>query len=91
MLHEVDLTPHKSAYWLNSHDEDFEAKARHICHLYAQALESYQHGRLGSCCDAKTGIQVLERKAPTKAAQPGRRERREHKDIRHGTRVLINT
>src|SRR2546427_3890648 len=31
-----------------------------------------------------------ERKAPTKPAQPGRRERREHEYIRHGTRVLIN-
>jgi transposase len=27
ILHEVDLKPHKSAYWLNSHDEDFDAKA----------------------------------------------------------------
>ena len=90
ILHEVDLKPHKSAYWLNSHDEDFDAKARHICHLYAQALASYQQGRLVICCDEKTGIQVLERKAPTKPAQPGQRERREHEYIRHGTRVLIN-
>ena len=43
------------------------------------------------CCDEKTGMQVLERKAPTKPAQPGRRERREHEDIRHGTQVLINS
>jgi hypothetical protein len=43
------------------------------------------------CCDAKTGMQILERKAPTKPAQPGRRERREHADIRHGTRALINS
>ena len=27
ILHDVDLKPHKSAYWLNSHDEDFDAKA----------------------------------------------------------------
>ena len=90
ILHDVDLNPHKSAYWLKSHDEDCDAKARHICSLYAQALESYQQGRLVICCDEKTGIQVLERKAPTKPAQPGRRERREHEYIRHGTRVLIN-
>ncbi len=90
ILQEVDLKPHKSEYWLNSHDEDFDAKARHICHLYAQALEAYQQGRLVICCDEKTGMQVLERKAPTKPAQPGRRERREHEYIRHGTRVLIN-
>src|SRR5215471_3445542 len=90
ILHEIDLKPHKSEYWLNSHDEDFDAKARHICHLYAQALEVYQQGRLVICCDEKTGMQVLERKAPTKPAQPGRRERREPEYIRHGTRVLIN-
>jgi transposase len=90
ILQDVDLKPHKSEYWLNSHDEDFDAKARHICHLYAQALEASQQGRLVICCDEKTGMQVLERKAPTKPAQPGRRERREYEYIRHGTRVLIN-
>jgi hypothetical protein len=89
ILHDVDLKPHQSAYWLNSHDAAFETKARHLCHLYAQALASYDQGRLVICCDAKTGMQVLERKAPTKPAQPGRRERREHEYIRHGTRVLI--
>ena len=90
ILHDVDLKPHKSAYWLNSHDEDFDAKAQTICQLYAKALEAYQQGRLVICCDEKTGMQILERKAPTKPAQAGRRERREHEYIRHGTRVLIN-
>ena len=91
ILQDVDLKPHTSAYWLNSHDEDFDAKAHTICQLYAKALAFYQQGRLVVCCDEKTGMQVLERKAPTKPAQPGRRERREHEYIRHGTRVLINS
>ena len=91
ILHDIDLKPHKSEYWLNSHDEDFDAKAHMICQLYAQAIEASQQGRLVICCDEKTGMQVLERKAPTKPAQPGRRERREHEYIRHGTRVLINS
>jgi transposase len=91
ILHEVDLKPHKSAYWLNSHDEDFDAKAQTICQLYVQALKVYEQGRLVICCDEKTGMQVLERKAPTKPARPGQRERREHEYIRHGTRVLINS
>ena len=91
ILQDIDLKPHKSAYWLKSHDEDFDAKAHTICQLYAKALASYQQGRLVVCCDEKTGMQVLERKAPTKPAQPGRRERREHEYIRHGTRVLINS
>src|SRR5207244_10290059 len=38
----------------------------------------------------KTGMQVLERKAPTKPSHPAQRGRRDHEYIRHGTRVLIN-
>jgi hypothetical protein len=91
ILEDVDLKPHKRAYWLNSHDEDFDAKAQRICQLYVGALEAYAQERLVICCDEKSGMQVLERKAPTKPAQPGRRERREHEYIRHGTRVLINS
>jgi transposase len=91
ILEDVDLKPHKSEYWLNSHDEDFDAKAQPICQLYVGALEAYAQGRLVICCDEKSGMQVLERKAPTKPAQAGRRERREHEYIRHGTRVLINS
>ena len=73
ILHDVDLKPHKSAYWLNSHDEDFDAKAHTICQLYIKALNDHSQGLLVICCDEKTGMQVLERKAPTKPAQPGRR------------------
>ncbi len=91
ILHDIDLKPHKSEDWLNSHDAHFDAKAHAICQLYIKALEAYQQGRLVICCDEKTGRQVLERKAPTKPAQPGRRERREHEYIRRGTRVLINS
>jgi len=91
ILQDIDLKPHKSAYWLKSHDEHFDAKAHTMCQLYVKALESYKHGRLVMCCDEKTGMQVLERKAPPKPAQPGRRERREHAYSRHGTRVLINS
>ena len=40
-----------------------------ICQLYAQAIEAYQQGRLVICCDEKTGMQVLERKAPTNPAR----------------------
>jgi len=91
ILQEVDLKPHKSEYWLNSHDDDFEAKAQRICQLYVGALESFEQGRLVICCDEKSGMQVLDRKAPTKPARPGQRERREHEYIRRGTRVLINS
>jgi transposase len=91
ILQDVDLKPHKSEYWLNSHDDDFEAKGQRICQLYVGALESFEQGRLVICCDEKSGMQVLDRKAPTKPARPGQRERREHEYIRRGTRVLINS
>jgi DDE superfamily endonuclease len=39
--------------------------------------------------DEMTGIQALERAAPPKPPRPGCPERREHEDIRHGTRSLI--
>jgi hypothetical protein len=90
ILNDLDLKPHKSEDWLNSHDAHCAAKAHAICQLYIQALESCQHGCLVIGCDEKTGRQGLERKAPTQPAQAGRRERREHEDIRHGTRVLSN-
>jgi transposase len=91
ILHDIDLKPHQSPYWLNSHDEDFDAKAQRICQLYVGALSAYEQGRLVVCCDEKTGMQVLERKAPTKPARPGQGKRREHEYIRRGTRVLINS
>ena len=60
-----------------------------ICQLYVQALTAYQQGHLIICCDEKTGMQGLERKAPTKPAQPGIPFLQGH--IRHGTRVLLNS
>ncbi len=39
--------------------------------------------------DEMTGIQALERAAPTKPLRPGCPERREHEDSRHGTLSLI--
>ncbi len=40
-------------------------------------------------CDEMTGIQALERSAPTQPMQPGQVERREFEYIRHGTLSLI--
>ena len=39
--------------------------------------------------DEKTGIQALERSAPTQPMQPGQVERREFEYERHGTQCLI--
>jgi len=88
-LDDADLKPHRSVYWLNSHDPGFDAKAQAICKLYLDAPRLYQQGQLVVCCDEKTGMQVLERKFPTQPVQPGKPEKREHEYIRHGTRALI--
>jgi DDE superfamily endonuclease len=91
ILDRADLKPHKSVYWLNSHDPDFQTKAKEICRLYLDAPSFYQHGRLVLCCDEKTGMQVLDRVAPTQPPAPGRPERREFEYIRLGTRTMIST
>jgi hypothetical protein len=89
ILDGADLKPHRSVYWLNSHDPDFDTKARHICDLYVNASRLYHEGRLVICVDEKTGMQILQRKYPTRVAQPGQPEKREHEYIRHGTRALL--
>ena len=91
ILEEADLKPHKSVYWLNSHDLDFEAKAKDICQLYRNALRFYENGRLVLSGDEKTGMQILGRLYPTQPAQPGKPAKREFEYIRYGTRSLLTT
>jgi DDE superfamily endonuclease len=89
ILHDADLKPHRSVYWLNSHDPDFDAKATAICQLYVRSPMLSRQGELVICTDEKTGMQVLQRKYPTQPARPGHPEKREHEYVRHGTRALI--
>ncbi len=89
LLEEADLKPHRSVYWLNSHDPDFEPKAHAICSLYLNARRFFEHDRLVICTDEKTGMQILQRKYPTQPMAPGQPEKREHEYIRHGVRALI--
>jgi hypothetical protein len=91
ILEDADLKPHRSVYWLNSHDPDFDAKAKDICRLYVNAPRLYQQGRLVICSDEKTGMQILGRKYPTQLAEPGQPEKREFEYIRYGTRALLTS
>ena len=91
ILDEIDLKPHKSVYWLNSHDPDFDAKAQDICRLYLDAARLYEEGRLVLSSDEKTGMQALGRPHPTREAQPGKPAKVEFDYIRHGTRGLLTT
>ena len=89
ILEEADLKPHRSVYWLNSHDPDFESKANDICGLYLNAPRFLDEHRLVICCDEKTGMQILQRKHATQPVEPGKPEKREHEYLRRGTRALI--
>lgn len=57
--------------------------------MYTQALALHQQGVHVVSTDEKTGIQALERAAPTLPMQPGRVARREFEYYRHGTQCLI--
>jgi hypothetical protein len=89
LLDEADLTPHRSVYGLNSPDPAFEPKAHAICAFSLNALRFIEHDRVVICTDAKTGLQIRQRKAPPPPLAPGQPEQREPESIRHGVRACI--
>lgn len=60
-----------------------------MCQLYSQAIELHQRGVHVVSTDEKTGIQAIERAAPTLPPRPGQVERQEFEYERHGTQCLI--
>ena len=64
-------------------------KAARICRFYAEAISAAQTGRRTVSIDEMTGIQALERAAPTLPMKPGLIERPEFEYKRHGTQTLI--
>jgi transposase len=76
--------------WLNTvKDAAFDEKCHDICQTYAQASQRAQQGEVTVSIDEMSGIQALERAAPSKPMRPGQREKREYEYIRHGTQVVI--
>ena len=76
-LREAALQPHKSRYWLNTTEKDpqrFEAQVKTVCDTYRAApdLERTQHTHT-VCVDEMTGLQALERNAPTLPMIAGKR------------------
>lgn len=67
----------------------FEAQSQTVCSLYQQAPALAQAGAHLISIDEMTGIQALERAAPTKGVKPGQIAKREFEYIRHGTLSLI--
>jgi hypothetical protein len=88
------LHPHRSRYWLNAKTkaadpQEFAKQVETVCLCYAYAPLLHALGGHIVSCDEMTGIQALERAAPSKPMQPGQVERREFEYIRHGTLSLI--
>jgi len=91
-LSSAALKPHQSRYWLNADPKDrelFDKQVRNVCDCYEQAPQRFEQGIHTASVDEKTGMQALERKAPTKPMRPGEVEKREFEYTRHGTQVLI--
>lgn len=91
-MEEADLHPHRSQYWLNPKIEDpiqHGQQVASVCDVYAQAGALEAAGTHVVSSDEKTGIQALERAAPTLPTRPGKDERREFEYVRHGTLCLI--
>ncbi len=59
-----------------------------MCGVYRSAIEAKETTRTVSI-DEMTGIQALERIAPSLPMRPGKVERREFEYVRHGTQALI--
>jgi transposase len=92
-LKEAAMQPHKSRYWLNTTEKDsqlFPEQVQKVCDTYRDApeLEKNHHTHTVST-DEMTGIQALERIAPTLAMIAGKPARIEFEYKRHGTLTLI--
>jgi transposase len=79
-------------YWLNAKPDDpvaFAAQVVAVCEAYQHAPTVARQGGHVISTDEKTGVQALERAAPTLPMKPGLVERPEYEYIRHGTQCLI--
>jgi transposase len=89
-LREIKLKPHRTYGWINTpRDADVTATCGDVCQTYQLAPERAAAGIETRSIDEMTGVQALERAAPTQPMRPGRPERTEFEYIRHGTTTLI--
>lgn len=84
-LAQMALKPHRSRYWLNSPDPEFDTKMQEIVGLYLHPPPD----STVLCFDERTGMQALQPKYPTRPMRPGQIERREFEYVRHGTLDLL--
>jgi transposase len=93
LLDEADLKPHRIRYWLNAKEKEdptFVPQVQKVCATYAAAPQLYAQFHTHTIStDEMTGIQALERIAPTKPTKPGQEARMEFEYKRNGTQALI--
>lgn len=91
-LHDAELQPHRSKYWLNTTEKDherFEQQVLAVCNCYREAPALYTQCNTHTVCvDEMTGVQAIERNAQTRPMEPGRPARVEFEYTRHGTLCL---
>ena len=92
-LREAALQPHKKRYWLNTREKDpvvFRQRVEAVCDTYREAPAlARDQGTHTISTDEMTGLQALERSAPSQPMTYGRPERIESEYTRHGTLTLI--
>jgi transposase len=92
-LREAALQPHKSRYWLNTTETDpvrFRDQVKTVCETYLAAPERARIDQTHTVSvDEMTGLQALERIAPSKAMIAGKCQLVEFEYARHGTLCLI--
>lgn len=92
-LREAALQPHKKRYWLNTREKDplvFRQRVEAVCDAYREAPAlARDQGTHTISTDEMTGLQALERSAPSQPMTYGRPERIESEYTRHGTLTLI--
>ena len=88
----MDLKPHRIGYWLTPKIEDeelFRRQLKEVCEIYKKAIHWHTQNIYVVSLDEMTGIQALERIAPSLPMKPRKIELREFEYIRHGTLSLI--
>ena len=93
ILSQAALKPHRRRMWLNTKEKDpvvFAEQVAIVCQTYLNAPQLHaQRGVHTVSTDEMTGIQALERNAPSLPLQPGQVTRDEFESTRHGTTTRI--
>jgi transposase len=93
LLRQAALQPQRRKLWLNTTEKDpavFEQQVQQVCQTYLAAPKLHaERGTHTVSTDELTGVQALERDAPSAPMQPGQVARDEFEYTRHGTTTVI--